>query len=168
MWNKLAIDKPEILQPIITREAEELTRRLFRMLSVLLKCKESTEGEGYLRTVEDWNHCTTLGVSRFKHIKQLFDRCIKLRNLFAMSEYYYELHYPTSADTRFMDLDPEDMGKKVQFCFTPAILEYEPDLSQRAEWGVSAVFGSQRFISATPEKRQESRLAYPAVVKFRQ
>lgn len=168
MWNNLAIDKPDILQPIITREAEELTRRLFCMLSILLKCKKSTKGEGFLRTVEDWIHHTALGASRFKHIKQLFDRCIKLRNLFAMSEYYYGQHYPKSADMRFMDLDPENAGKKVQFCFTPTILEYEPDLSQRAEWGISAVFGSQRFISATSEKRQESRLAYPAVVKFRQ
>jgi hypothetical protein len=138
------------------------------MLSVLLKRKETTEIQGFLRTVEDWIHHTPLGVSRFKCVKQLFDRSIKLRNLFAMSEYLYELQYPTCADTRFMNLDTEDLGKKVQFCFAPAILEYEPDPSQRAEWGVNAVIGSQRFISATPERRQDSRLAHPAVVKFRQ
>jgi hypothetical protein len=93
--------------------------------------------------------------------------CIKLKDRLPLSGYFYEVFYPTSAESRFVEACPEEHDGGTQFCYAPAILQYEPNIFQRKENGMSALFGGQNFIRATVAQRAESIVVCPAVVTFR-
>jgi hypothetical protein len=120
-----------------------------------------------LETADDWINSTRHPRWRFKLIVELFVSCIKLRDRLPLSGYYYEVFYPTSVESRFIAACPEEYDGGIQFCYAPAILQYEPEIFQREENGTSALFGEQNFIRATVAQRKESIVVCPAVVTFR-
>ncbi|KAF2187998.1 hypothetical protein K469DRAFT_748794 [Zopfia rhizophila CBS 207.26] len=166
-WTTVTIDRPDTIKSIIEKEADYLACRLLCMLSSVIARRDRPGDSRPLKTADDWIHSTKNGRSRFKLIVELFTHCIKLKGKLPLSDYYYELHYPTSSEGRFIAARPEDYNREIHFCFAPAILEYEPKMFQRTEYSASAVFGEQIIIRTTDAQRKESRVVCPAVVTFR-
>jgi len=93
--------------------------------------------------------------------------CIKLKDRLPLSGYFYEVFYPTPGESRFIEACPEECDGGIQFCYAPAILQYESDIFRKKENGTSAFFGEHSFVRATIAQRAESIVVCPAVVIFR-
>jgi hypothetical protein len=170
VWQVLTIDRPDILRPVVEQEADTLARRFLSMFSICVKRKPSLEISTPLEMAEDWIHLTKAGLPRFQRLAQLFATCIKLRDTIALSEYCYELYWPSAFEGRFTDADQDEWGRQIRYCVFPAILEHEPDEDQRGTYAVTSLFGAQRIITTNAEAREKSlmmkRMICPASVTF--
>jgi len=160
----LTTERPRILKPTIDQEATALAERLLRMLSSVLKRSSSSGDSRPLKTAEDWIKTTKSGRGRFKYIHELFITCIQLRDKLPLSERYYELYYPASFDDRFIEGKLQSGIGGVDFCLSPAIVEFDPDMFVRERIGASVMHGAQNFIHATEEQRRKGRLVCRARV----
>ncbi len=166
-WMTLIRDRPSMLNSTIAREAEIFTNRLFCMLSSVLRRSNNSGDLPPLKAAEDWIITTKSGRTHFKYVQSLFAACIQLRNRLPLSECYYEIHYPASVESQFLEGEPGDHNREIEFCLSPAVLEFDPKMFSRGNIGASVMPGEQNFIHGTDEQRKQSRVVCPARVTFR-
>jgi hypothetical protein len=168
LWTTLTVNRQDILKPIIAKEADTLVRRLLCLLSWLIRRSSISGDLRPLETADDWIGSTRNGQRRYKLIQRLFESCIKLKDKSRLSQYFYEIYYPTSFDGQFVEAEPfeeQNYGQRC-FCLAPAVLEYDPKLFQRLGSGSGGLFGEQNYIRASDEQRKECRVVCKALVTF--
>ena len=57
-----------------------------------------------------------------------------------------------------------EVGRTVQLCIMPAVIEYEATEFYGTAPGIKILFGEHNFVQATEEQRAKGRLVTPAVV----
>jgi hypothetical protein len=67
-----------------------------------------------------------------------------------------------------MSTDLEDQHRQIKYCFTPAILEYVPEVFNMPDVSGSLLGLRDNIVHATSEQRKEGRVVCLAVGIFRQ
>ena len=166
MWTTVVTDQQGGFDCWIREKSDALTRRLLSAISTLVKRNENSGDDRPLQTADDWIKHTKNGLSRYNVLFDLFRRCIKLRYLLPLSEHCYEIKFPTSSESHFLSTDPVNQDRQIKYCFSPAILEYEPELFGMVEYDGSVLFGRKNIVYATVEQRRECRIICPALGMF--
>ncbi|KAN0089632.1 hypothetical protein V8E51_019892 [Hyaloscypha variabilis] len=174
-WTSLMYENPEQIKPVITSEAEDLTRRLLNTLEPLIISEDESKNS---LEINDWINSTRDSRSRYKVISQIFTASIKLKARLPLTEQYYELLSPASGTPFSRDLmavDGEDVAdmdipndSKIQFCITPGIIEYPMSMFTERTEGVEALFGPRNFVRATAIEQRKGRVICPAIVTLQQ
>jgi hypothetical protein len=147
-------------------EAKILARDVLCMLSKILQRSKSLGDNRPLQTADDWIQHTDNGVARFHALVELFRRGIWLKHMLRLSEYCYELYFPAESESWFMSTDPGDQGRKIKYCFAPAIVEYAPEVFDMAKHDILVLCERENIVHATKKQRKEGRIVCLAVGIF--
>jgi hypothetical protein len=143
-----------------------LARDVLCMLSAIIQRSKSLSDNRPLQTADDWIQHTNNGVARFHAFVELFRQGIWLKHMLRLSEYCYELYFPAESESWFMSTDLEDQGRKIKYCFAPAIVEYAPQVFGIAKHDISVFCERENIVHATHEQRKKGRIVCLAVGIF--
>ena len=146
-------------------ESETSARDLLSVLSTVIKRNPALGDFRRLKTADDWITTTKNGHIRFRLLMDIFSLAFNLRSSLALSEYCYELWYPTSFDDRCIEEDPQE-SDRAMLCIAPAILEYEPEIIPTLSKNLDSSFFLRNFVRSTEDQRAKGAVICPAVIIY--
>jgi hypothetical protein len=167
-------ENPEQIKPVMTSDAEDLSRRFLNTLEPLIIPADESKNTS---AINDWINSTRDGQSRHLVISQIFAASLKLKARLPLTEQYYELLSPalgTPFSRDLMAVEGEDVvdmdiadDSIIQFCIMPGIIEYPMSVFTSKMEGVGALFGPHNFVKATAIEQEKGRVICPAIVTLK-
>lgn len=146
-------------------ESKKFAWDLLSVLSTVIKRNPASGDFRPLETADEWITTTNNGRPRFHLLINLCSLAINLRSSLALSDYCYELWYPTSFGDQCIEEGPQE-SDQAMLCVAPAIIEYDPETIPVPCKNFDSSFFLRNFIRSTKDQRAKGTVVCPATITY--